>query len=343
MFYICPKCRRRWQYPLPECPYDFSAIEPMEGVGARVSSVSKVMISTLFHPDVPYYILLLKDEHNNTWAHKSEVEYKAGDEFKILPNNDPEAVAIWRVKFDIKDAVKKAVDLIGGAAIKPDSKIVILPTLSAPSHEYFRDNTSKGFLEAVLLLLADAGINSENIVVGSQSFDEMPIAAAAQKSGLLALLAKHKITPVDFAGAEFIKTGKFEIAKPVFEADLIINLAMEKIGKASATKNMFCVLKKENYLGLKYLSSDAEIAAGVEPLLKNMITVGEAENIQRSNKQTTFVGLVLASRKPRNLDCVFNEIVQSLDLPEIAKDCNIKTIPIAGRSIKEVQYKAEIY
>jgi hypothetical protein len=342
-FYQCAKCQRRWEYPLNECPFDFVPLQKMESKIARVNSVAKVSIPTLFHPAVPYYILLLEDENGNLWAHKSEKEYKVGDELKTESDTGNDAVAISRVKFDALDAIEKALESIGGLDLNPDSRVVVLPTLAAASHEYFRDNTSPKFLDAILSLLIERGVKSESITVGSQSFDEIPIAAVAQKSGLLGLAAKYKIAPTDLAAGEFEKVGQMEISKLVLRADLVINLAMEKIGQAVATTNMFRVLKKENYLGLQYMSSDIEIAALLESMLDKMIVIGEAENVQRSYKLTTFMGLVFAARSPRNLDRVFNEVAMSLKLPEIVKDCNMESIHVVGRSIKEVQYRAEIF
>ena len=354
MFYECKNCKRRWEYPLAACPFDFAKPEPMESKTAKVVNVSKVSISTLFHPTAPYYILLLEDEFGNVFGYKSDKEFKLGEEFNMATSADANAVAIWRVKYDVSDAIEKAIGLIGGISVGMNSNVVVLPTLAAASHEYFRDNTSPRFLDAVLALLINRGVKPENIIIGSQSFDEVPITAMAQKSGLLGLSAKYKITPVDFATAEYEKAdppagearpqgGQLEIVKAVREADLVVNLAMEKIGQAAATQNMFSVLKKENYLGLKYLSSDQDIAKLLEPLLNKMVVIGEAEYVQRSYKLTTFMGLVLAGRKALNVDRVFNEAAMAFKLPEIASDIAMEAIPVVGRSIKEVQYRAEIF
>jgi len=341
MFYICPKCKRRWEYPLNECPYCFVPLEKMESKTCRVNSVIKVAIPTLFHPNVPYYILLLEDEMANFWGYKSEKEYQSGDEFKLPP--DQNAVAIWRVKYDVIEAVGKALSLMGDINVGKDSKVVVLPTLAKPSHAYFRDNTSPEFLSAVLQILLERGAEAKNIIVAGQSFDDLPVAAAAQKSGLIDAGAKFGVAALDLATGKFERTGNFEISKTILNADLVINLAMEKIGAANATSNLFRVLKKENYLGQKYLSSDAQIAAALEPVLDKMIVIGEAENVQRSNKLTSFMGLVLAGRSSRNIDRVFNEIAQSFKIPETIKDIPVKDIATAGRTIKEVQYCAEIF
>jgi hypothetical protein len=55
------------------------------------------------------------------------------------------------------------------------------------------------------------------------------------------------------------------------------------------------------------------------------------------------MGLVLAAKSARDLDRVFNEAAMALKLPEIVKSCNIESIPVVGRTIKEVQYRAEIF
>ena len=342
MFYQCLKCSRRWEYPLAECPYCFVPLKEMPAKTVRVNSVSKITIPTLLHPIAPYYVLLLEDDFGNFWGYKSEIEYKAGDELKFNPNEN--AVAIWRVKYNVLEAIKKAIELIGGFDIDQNSKITILPTLSKASHSYFRDNTSPEFLASVLQLLLEKGAKPENIIVAGQNFDEIPAALIAKKSGLIDAGAKFKVNALDLSEGEFEKRDRFEIAKAVLNADLIINLAMEKNSQASAAKNLFCVLKKEIYLGQKYLLSEAEIIEKLETVLKNkVIVIGEAEYIQRSNKLTAFLGLVLAGKNSRNLDRVFNEITQSFKLPEIVKNINIEDISVVGRSVKEVQYQAEIF
>jgi hypothetical protein len=74
-----------------------------------------------------------------------------------------------------------------------------------------------------------------------------------------------------------------------------------------------------------------------------MTVIGEAEFVQRSNRLAAFLGLALASRSAVNLDRVFGEITQSFKIPEIVKDIPMENIPLAGRTIKEVQYQAEIF
>jgi len=233
--------------------------------------------------------------------------------------------------------------LAGGISVGSGSRILVLPTIVKPSHSYFRDNTSPEFLAAVLKMFIGRGVAAGNITVAGQSFDEVPVVAMAQKSGLIAAGADFGVQALDLAMSEFARVGNFDVSQKALDADLVINLAMEKVGQASATANMFKLMKKESYLGQKYLSSDTQIAAQIEPLLPKMITIGEAEFIQRSNKLTAFLGLVLAGRLSRHVDRVFNEITQSFKVPDTIKDIAITDIPVAGRTVKEVQYQAEIF
>jgi uncharacterized protein (DUF362 family) len=345
-FYQCEKCKLTWQYPIDICPYCFEGLKDKTGKEARVISVSKVTLSTLFHPNAPYCILLLRDENGNTWAQKSSKELEVGSVYAPEPALGQDAVAIWKIKYEPLEAIKKAVALIGGVKLDQSSKVLILPTASAPTHYYFRDNTSPEFFEAALKFLLESGVKVENINVGAQSFDEMPIGAIAQKSGLLKICQKYGIMPADLAALPFEKVGhggKYEMSKTALEADFILNLPILKMGQAQATQNLFRVLKKENYLGLKYLESETAIAESFLELKDKIITIADGENTQRSNKLTAFTGVVLAGRSAMNVDRVFNEITKANRLPELVKDIKVENIPLAGRSILETQYQAEFF
>jgi len=115
-----------------------------------VRGVVKTAIPTLYHPNIPYYVLLLEDEIGNKWAYKSEKEFKIGEEFEVDTNTDKNAVAIWRIKYDPQEAIEQGWQLIGGVNLRPETKVIILPTVSKASHSYFKDNTSPEFLTAVI-------------------------------------------------------------------------------------------------------------------------------------------------------------------------------------------------
>jgi len=316
MFYRCQKCKKTWQYPIEKCPDCFQELEQLSAKTAKVIGVSRVTIPTILHPKVPYFVLVLEDENGNKWAQKSVEEYKIGEEVSFEPNKDKNAVAIWRSKYDISEALGKVIELVGGLEIDPSTKILILPTLIAPKHPYFAVNTNPKFLDSLIRYLKERGIDPKNIKVAAQSFDEIPIEASAQKSQLLNVCLSHQITPLDLAKSNFIKKEiegfSCEISKEVFNSDLIINLPIlkldTKMGVKGATENSLKLLKRESYLSLQYLSSQEEIIENAQKVLPNYLTLADGNTIQKTDGFTALLGLTLASYNPLNLDRVFAEI-----------------------------------
>ncbi len=340
MFYQCQKCKRTWQYPIEKCPHCFLDLERIKAEKIKVAGVSKVAIPSILHPKVPYFVLLLEDDKGNKWVQKSVKEYKIGEAIEDEKNLNKEAVAVWRVKYDILEAIEKVIELLGGLEITSASKILILPTLISPKHPYLGENTSPQFLESIIRYLVEKGGRTENIKVAGQSFDEIPIEASVQKSQLLNVCQEQKITALDLSKENFVKKGNFEISEEVFSADLVLNLPILKIGKPSASENLFKFLKKENYFGLKYLSDEKEIFKELINELPKILTVADAQSVQRADQFMAFLGLILASGSPLNLDRVFAEISMSR-LPEILQALKIENIPVVGRKVDELKYEVE--
>jgi len=344
-FYHCPNCKKIWQYPIEKCPDCFLNLERIKSKKIKVIGVSKVQIPTMFHPKTPYFVLLLEDENGNKWIQKSVKEYKiGGNEFETeVKRNDENAVSIWRVKYDILEAVEKVIDLLGGLKIDPQTKILILPTLISATHPYLAENTSPEFLESTIKYLFENGVGIHNIKVCGQSFNEFPVEASTQKSQLLKVCQELKVLPINLAEKNFLKKGGLEISEEVFSADLILNLPILKMGKAQASENLFKLLKKENYLAQKYLSSNEEIFKKLIESLPKILTIAEADSVQKPDGFVAHLGLVLASFNSLILDRIFFEITMEKNLPEILKGIKIDGIPIVGREIEEVKFNVEKY
>ncbi|MDI6592110.1 MAG: hypothetical protein QME61_04260, partial [Patescibacteria group bacterium] len=126
--------------------------------------------------------------------------------------------------------------------------------------------------------------------------------------------------------------------------DLIINLPIlkldSKLGVKGALENSLKFLKRESYLSLQYLFSLEEIIEKLQEVFPSYLTLAEANTIQRSDGFTAFLGLILASFNPFNLDRVFAEICQ-INLPDWLKKIKIEEVPIVGRKVEEVQYNVE--
>ncbi len=329
-FYQCPSCKKVWQYPIGKCPECFLNLERKKGNIAKVIAISRVEIPSIFHPKVPYFVLVLEDENKNRWIKKSKKEYKIGETIEKEKLTNEEGVIVLKVKYDYFEVIEKIFEILEKIELKEDSKILILPTLEKPSHPYFRDNTSPEFLEATLKFLFEKKIRPENIKVCAQSFDEIEIGFKAQRSGLLEICQKYKVLPFDLSKGNFIKKGDLEISEEVFKSDLILNLPILKMGRASATENLFFFLKKENYLAQKYLYSEKEIFEKLKEKLPKILTIGEARHIQDEKGFTNYLFLVLASFEPKNLDFVFFKITQREKLPEILEGLEIEKIESIG-------------
>ena len=336
-FFQCPKCKRVWQYPIEKCPECFLALERMKSKKAKVIGGGKTTIPSVFHQKVPYFVYVFEDENKNRWIQKSERELKVGDEIEIERTKDKNSVAIWRVKYDFFEVIERLTEILN-VKLDKNSKILILPTLVKDSHSYFRDNTSPELLEAAIQFLIEKGVEPQNIKVCSQSFDEIEVGKKASKAGILGVCQSQKIMPFDLAKGNFIKKEDLEISEEVFKANLILNLPILKIGKASSCENLFFLLKKENYLAQKYLYSEVEIFEKLKEKLPEILTIAEANRVQDKRGIVHYLNLAMASFNPQNLDRVFCEITKERELPEIIKEVKIENIEILGRKISEVEF-----
>lgn len=359
MFYFCPKCKKVWQYKIEKCPECFLNLEKTESKNLKVIGVSKVLIPSPLHPKVPYFVLLLEDERKNKFVLKSMREYKIGEKFEIKGGNKS-GVAIWRVKYDLAEAIEKVISLIGG--IDNKKKILILPTLISVCHPHLRENTHPEILNELIKFLLRKKIKKEDIKVSGQSMTETPLEAMAKKSKILSVCQKNKIEFLDLRKGNFkrIKKGDFifEISEEVFKNDLIINLPIlkldQKLGVKGAMENLTRLWKKESFLGQKYLYGEEELILKLKDVLPvchspeaklmagrpEILTIADGTIIQKSNKQAVILDLVLASFDPLNLDRVFAEI-SSIELPEYLKSLKIEGIKIFGRQIEEVKCDLE--
>ena len=353
-FYQCPKCKRKWQYPIEKCPNCFLKLERVLPGMVRVIGVSKTTIPTMLHPKVPYFVLLLEDEKGNKWVQKSVKEYKIGERVNLLEKarglaraaQNRKVVALWRIKYDDLEAIETVLYLIGMVKIGYDSKILILPTLDSPKHPYLSENTRPQFLESLIQYLLQRGAKTENIKVAGQSFNEFPIEISAQKSKILSVCQKYHIIPVDLAKGDFVKKEEngtiFEISEEAFNSDLIINLPIMKLdarlGVKGALQNVTKLLKKECYFSLQYLLGEEEMIEKLQGVLPSHLTIADGSKVKKATGFSAFLGIVLASFNSFNLDRVFSEIVMLKGLPGYLKKIKIKDVLITGREIEEVRY-----
>jgi uncharacterized protein (DUF362 family) len=347
MFYRCQKCKKVWQYPIKKCPECFLEPERLESKKLKVIGVSRVIIPSVTHPKVPYFVVVLEDENGNKFVQKTSKEYKIGDIFEIKKEEGKNQVSIWRVKYDLGEAIEKVISLISQLEVN-NKKILILPTLVSVSHPYLSENTHPEILDELLNFLLKRGARPENIKVVGQSFSEAPIEAMAKKSQILSVCEKNKVEFQDLAKFNFKRIEKdnlvFEISEKFFENDLVINLPILKLDKnlgvRGAMENLTKLWKKESYLGQKYLYPEEELILKLKEVLGEVFTIADATVVQRQNKQVAILDLLLGSFNPLNLDRVFAEILE-VPLPKFLNSIKIENIPISGREIGEIKFNLE--
>lgn len=347
-FFQCPKCKNKWQHNISKCPNCFLDVKRLKSRKIKVIGISEIKIPTILHLKTPYFVLVLEDEQGNRWTQKSIKEYKIDDEFSIKPSQDKKAVALWKVKYDILEAIEKTVELLGGLEINKDSKILILPTLISAKHPHLADNTTPEFLEASIKLLVQYGADLKNIKIAGQSFNDVPIEASVKKSQILDVSLKYKIAVLDLAKTRFIKKEinglAVQISEQAFENDLIINLPKLKLDQKTiikgAANNILTLLSKESYISLKDENYEKALKR-INEALPEYLSLAEGISIQRSDKIVVSLGLAFASFNSLNLDRIFAEIAIVKNLPEYLKDIKIEHIPTTGRRPEELQYNVE--
>ncbi|MBD3204315.1 hypothetical protein GF327_08535 [Candidatus Woesearchaeota archaeon] len=85
MPYVCPGCKKTWMHELKKCIRCNKELKETKPKKLKVMHCIKVIIPSLKHPDVPYYVSQLKDEHGNLYFKKSEEALKPGE---ILDENN---------------------------------------------------------------------------------------------------------------------------------------------------------------------------------------------------------------------------------------------------------------
>jgi len=335
-FFICPNCKRVWGYKIEKCPYCFLELKREKWKKAKVKSVAQTTIPSIFHQKVPYYVLILENEHQRKFLQKSVRLYQPDEIFEIeKPKEKSKAVAIWRKKYDFFEPIEKIFEIFE-INLKSDQKILILPTIKSASHPHSRENTSPEFLESVLDFLFEFGLKPENITILGQSFDEIPLIEKLKKSQILEICHRKKISFFDISQGEFLEKEKIKITKKIFEADFILNLPILNMKEAKSCENLFTLIEKQNLNTLEYFSEKKEIFEKLESNLPQIFTLAEGDHIQNEKGVNFYLNLVLGSFNPKNLDCVFYKIVKR-NLPEIIKEVEFEKIEVLGRKIEEVE------
>ncbi|MBU0614715.1 MAG: DUF362 domain-containing protein [Nanoarchaeota archaeon] len=317
----CKKCDKKWIYPVDRCIYCGEPIEIEVGTKTKVMGVTKISIPSPEHPIIPYYTLILEDEHGNKMPKKVMNEYKIGDEFKWEASDDENAVSIIKIKYDHEFAVKKAIELVGGLKLDENTKVLIKPNIMTAAYSYYALTTNPKVIKALIDNLVAQKVSRNNITIAEQSqfaeFDK-----AVSRTGIAKLASDNGVKLVDIAKTEFVdkESGgfKFKVSKILYENDLIINVPVMKthmlLGISGALENMTRVVSAETYKELQNDPAKAlEAICHLHKVLPKYFTLADCSIGLQGNGplnygEPAFLNMIMASRDPVAVDKVFEEM-----------------------------------
>ena len=349
--WVCNDCNKKWIYAVNKCIYCKKEVTRIEINPKKITGITKVTVPSPLHPIVPYNILLLEDEKGNRLPRKTMKSHKIGDEFVEEKAATENAVSIVKIKYDIYDAVKHALELIN-FEISPDSKILIKPNIIMAAYPYQAVCTNPQVIEAIITLLINKGIKKENITVAEQSVLGEDTTKAAAKAGILSVCKKHSVKFIDLSKTEFeekmIENHRFKISKEILNSNLIVNVPVLKthsqLGISVALENMTRVVDIETQKNMAKTNPDEKIAY-LNKEIKYLTIADGSIGMQGTGPFTigepAFLNLILASKDPVALDAVFCELGM-LNVPDYIKianqnnvgNSNLKEIEIVGNELE---------
>lgn len=224
----------------------------------------------------------------------------------------------------VLEAVRRSVDLVGGIRrfVRSGERILLKPNLLKASCPQEAVTTHPEFVRSVIRLVKEAG--GHPIVGDSPGIGD--IRKVAERSGLLSVLQEEGVPLADFREPVAVRNrGRFQhfdIARPVVEADGIINLPKLKTHGMTvltgAIKNLFgCVPGKRKVqwhfnTGVDhraFMLMLVELAAVVRPRLTIMDAVVGMEGNGPGSGDPREIGVVLAGGDPVAVDAVSGAVV----------------------------------
>ncbi len=224
----------------------------------------------------------------------------------------------------VEQAVRRAVDLLGGIStfVKPGDRVLIKPNLLKGCPPSGAVTTHPELLRATIRLVQEAGGTA--LVGDSPGFGELR--KVCERSGIMEVVLQEGAVLAEMEEAVQLKNRgqfqRFEIARAVHEADLVINLPKLKthgmMTLTGAVKNLFgCIpgRRKVQWHFNTGVDREAfarmlvELSALIAPRLTIMDAVVGMEGNGPGSGDPRLVGVVLAGRDPVALDVVSGTMV----------------------------------
>ena len=349
--WICDKCNKKWIYPIEKCVFCKGDLKKQKGTNLKIIGITKVNIPSPMHPIIPYSIILLQDEHGNRLPKKTMKEYKVGDSYVEHKAKTEYAVSMVKVKYDIYDAIKESLELLGSASFDQDDKILVKPSIVIAAYPYQAVNTNPKFLDALLKVLYDYGIKKQNILVAEQALLGSDIMDSASKAGILEVCKKHGVQFADISKGPFEEVDsdgyKFKIYKEAVNRKIINSPIMKtnfQIGISGAVENLSRLVDDKAQRKMYYDDINDTLPKLAKAI--NVLTIADATNGLQgqgplSLGEPAFLNMIYASNTPATLDTVFCEAAM-LSVPKHveASRQNIpaKAIEVVGNELDALKY-----
>ncbi len=328
--WICEKCDKKWIHPIEKCLYCRGEIKKQVGTRLKVVGYTKVYTPCPPHPIIPYNVLILEDEYGNKMPKKTIKDYNLGDAYEDKPDASENSVAVVKIKYDFYEAVKGALELIGGIEADSNTRVLIKPNISFPGYSYMGICTNPNVISGLIQYLLGNRVKKENITIAEQSFF-VPLEKTIAKSGINKVIKSFGVKFVDISKAEFEekKEGEFafEVSKIVNDFDLIFNVPVIKtdmlLGIDGAFENLTRFLSKKSFDELAKDPKKAVAALTLLPkVLPNFITLGDASIGMQGNGpaeygEPGFFNLIFAARNPVVHDKIIQEVFCLRKLPYV--------------------------
>lgn len=345
--WVCKSCDKKWIYPVEKCVYCKGDITKQKGTKLKVAGITKVNIPSPMHPIIPYNVILLEDEFGNRLPKKTMSEYKIGSSYEEKKARTENAVAIVKVKYDIYEAIKGAIELLTSLDLGSDDKLLIKPSIISSAYPYQAVNTNPDFLNALLKILFEKGIKKENIIVAEQALLGSDSMDAASKSGILEVCKQNDVDFVDISKGPFesVEAGgyKFNIFKEALGRK-IINVPVMKtnfqLGISGATENLSRFVDEETQRNM-YFDNIEQTLPKLAKAIPNLIAIADATNGMQGQGplalgEPAFLNLVLASKDAAALDRSFCEITMT-PIPDHL-GIKAKNFEVVGNEIEALKY-----
>ncbi len=268
-----------------------------------------------------------------------------------------------------KEKIKKSLDLLGGVSkfVKKSQKILLKPNISQHFPPERPANTHPEFVKAVIELVKKVG-GVPIIGECSAGVADGRTREVFEKSGMEKIAKETDTKFINFQEGPFIAKDipnykileKTDFAKPLFDADVIINLPKLKTHKITfltgAVKNCFgCIHPEERaYLHVKSLTRKTfsngllDVYSYIKPHLNIMDAIVSMEGNGPIHGNPKSTGLILASKDGIALDSIAAKIMNHE--PSAIPTCKLgeergigkselKKIKVLGEGTKDVVYK----